>query len=138
MRVTACRTTVDALLATAWTIAAGQRDERERTVDRESATLARQLAAEQAPAAARWPRVPPPARSSAGCRRRDAAETSPDELVASQVAEVPPAPMHPRSEAAMQVREVAKVPEGLEMLTASQPLTALTARTPLPRAVWRE
>lgn len=58
--------------------------------------------------------------------------------MASQPAEVPPAPMHPRSEAAMEVRELSKVPEGLEMLTASQTLTALTARTPLPQAVLRE
>jgi hypothetical protein len=138
VRVTACRTTVDALLVIAQTIAAGRRDELERTVDQESARLAEPLASEQTPAAARWPRVQPLARSWAGCRQRDAAETSPDELVALQAAEVPPAPMHPRSEAAMEVREVSKVPEALEMLTASQTLTALTARTPLPQAVMRE
>lgn len=138
MHVTACRAMVGALLVTAQTIAAGRRDELERTVGQESAPLAGPMASEQTLAAVRWPRVQPPARPWAGYRQRDAAETSSDEPVASQVAEVPPVPAHPRSEAAMDLREVLKVPEGLEMLTASLTLTAVTVRTPLPQAVWRE
>jgi len=140
VRVTACRATVGALLAAARTIAAGWRDELERTVDPESAPLAGQPASEQTPAAARWPKVQPSARPWGECRRRGAAETSLDELVASQAGEVPRAPTLRRSAAAMAVleaREVLKVPGGLWMLAASLTSTASTARTLLPRAVWQ-